>query len=191
MKFILDFDRVLFDTDRFIKDLEAEGINTSNRGRALLEEIEKARINWEAYVYPGVKEFLETHGRRCSVVSSSFSRSGDNDNGQAEHDIFQREKIMRSGIGKVLNEEQIRITGEHKREMFAHLKEASVLTVLLDDEPEHLEAGEALGFRTVKFLTSKNQTGSLEGGPTGFESMYRVRSFEEFVELVRSWENEM
>lgn len=191
MKFILDFDRVLFDTDEFIAALKEKSIDTIERGPALLEAVEEKGIDWTEFIDGSVREFLHAHGSDCVIVSSYVSRHRGDNLDPAQERAWQEGKIERSGLGGLV--QRVIVTDHSKADEFAALqKEFPGETItLLDDELEHVRAGEQFGFRSVRFATEKNRAQrSLEGAPPSPETFPTVDSFRAFIALVETWKKE-
>jgi hypothetical protein len=185
MKYILDFDRVLFDTDRFKAFLQDVGLGELPREETLLVKIEEAGINWKEFVNQDVLKFLRENGKDCIVVSSHVSRNRKDNNSSTEgRAFFQNEKIKRAGVTDLVHE--VRITGAEKQEALTELiREHGENLVFLDDEPAHVRAAEELGYRAILF--SPTETTSHVGGSeecTESGRSERVTAFREFVKLM-------
>lgn len=73
MKYILDFDRTLFDADALLADLEKDQVDFSQLGPEVLE----GRPS-EQYLYPDALEFLRTKNREDVYILTALStRYGD------------------------------------------------------------------------------------------------------------------
>jgi hypothetical protein len=197
MKYILDFDRVLFDTDRFSADLKSHGLGDMSRNHELLDAVTTAGLKWEAYVYPGVIDFLSQNGDRCEIVSSyiSFYR-GDNTEDEATLEHFQTEKIIRCGIKKMVHE--VHLTNEDKTETLLEIRQqCSEPLVYIDDSPAQIRAVSELGYdHVVWFATARElfTNPNPESGPSfvteTFAEVEHVTSFEAFVNSVTSWKRQ-
>lgn len=189
MKFVLDFDRVLFDTDAFIAKMEEEGLGDLPRDHELLDAVEAKGIDWQEFVNPGVLEFLQTYGQDCTIVSSYISRNrGDNVEDESILKNFQEEKIKRSGLYKLVSENVM--TGRSKMADLESLYTKGA--VLVDDEPEHIKAAKKLGFKTVWYMTPKKLFTNPERPSESIAELMegdKVSEFNEFVDLVKDWEN--
>lgn len=185
MRYVLDFDRVLFDTDAFIKELKDKGIYEIPRGPDLLRAVVEKEIDWTAFVHPGVIDFLKTHGEECTIVSSYFSRKRlDNEPSAQDLELFQSEKIRLSGLSGLVK--KVIITGESKEAALKGLYQVNEHMILLDDEREHIEVGKKLGYQTVWFQTPTHRV-DLEGAFERLDELHRVDSFTAFVELTQQW----
>lgn len=194
MKYVFDFDRVLFDTDRFASDLKSAGIydDSTPRNIALLDATEAAGLEVSDYVFPGAREFLEKHGSESAIVSSFVSRNelnnGHEVNGLSE---FQLEKIKRSGLGELIDE-KIEIVGEHKQAGLQKFYQEGVIFV--DDEPSNLQVAKEIGYKTIWMPTPKQLFQNSPEKPVNIKELSKehvvASSFEEFINLVESWEHE-
>ncbi|MFT5037368.1 MAG: hypothetical protein ACI9VM_000948 [Candidatus Azotimanducaceae bacterium] len=187
MKYILDFDRVLFDTDRFFLCLEEHGLDEIPRGRLLLQKIAGAGINWMDFVNKDALSFLEENGTDCAVVSSYVSRNrGDNEKTDSELAFFQTEKIRLSGITERVSE--VKITGNEKHEALTYFAEKyGTDMVFLDDDIEHVATAHELGYRAM-WLPPKEvsrASSSAESAPIQKE-FETVGTFSDFVQCMRN-----
>lgn len=185
---ILDFDRVLFDTDAFSERLEEEGLSDIPRGEELMGAIEERGIDLKEFVNQDAVSYLESTNDHTIVVTSYHSRHrGDNDEDSIAAEWFQREKVMRSGLGHLVKE--LHVTGEHKQEKMLEIKDRfkESLIVVVDDETENIVDAKECGFETVWFRTPKNlmSTGP-EGVPLHIESE-QAASFKAFLERLEKY----
>lgn len=195
MKFVFDFDRVLFDTDQFVKDLRSahvydEGVT---RNVSLLADAKESGINLEDYVNQEAVAFLKQHGGESAIVSSFQSRYDDNNSGSDDEIAeFQREKIMQSGLGILVN--QVYVTAGDKTDALREVYSEG--SFFVDDEPSNVEVAHDIGYRSIFFGTPKNMFHNPEkirdhSISTVMENteIMKVTSFEKFIELVTEWEN--
>jgi len=182
MRFILDFDRVLFDTDAFVAKLEELGIEHRIRNRALIEAVLAKGVSFESFVHEGVVDFLKKRGKEVVIVSSHFGRTtDDNENPAANPQEWQEMKIKLSGLSELV--EKVIVTARDKREAFAEIAAQADEIIVLDDEPEHIAVARELGFRVFHYKTKRNTSFAPEGAPR-FETERTVSSFAEFAELI-------
>ncbi len=182
MKYILDFDRVLFDTDAFIAELEKEGLGEMDRDEALVTLINEKGIDLKEFVNEGVVDFLSKHKDDCIIVSSYVSRNrGDNDTSESDLVFFQNEKIRLSGLDVLVSE--VIVTGETKLTELENIyKKYDGEATLIDDEKDHIAHAKEIGFDTFWVRTPKNLLSSAEGVPDFVESK-QLSSFAEFTKL--------
>jgi hypothetical protein len=186
MQIVLDFDRVLFDTDTFQSKLKEVGLHDVSRGRALVEAVNERGIDWTAFVRPGVSTFLRQQGNHCVVVSSYVSRyRQDNQNASADLEYFQREKIHRSGVADLVS--KVVLVGESKLAALQALQRPEETAFFLDDEPEHVHAARSLGYNAILFRTPKNNAQAEAAFGEENDIVRSVTQFEEFVALIQSW----
>lgn len=169
---VLDFDRVLFDTDAFSKRLVEEGIDKVPRGEMLAKAIEEKGIDWGEFVNQEALEYLQTTGDHTIILSSHHSRNrGDNEDDTAGAEWFQHEKIKKSGLGSLAKE--VMVTAQSKKARMAEIQErfTDSLIVMVDDEEENIVEAKEFGFETVWFRTPKNlmQPRGMEGYPRHVE----------------------
>lgn len=188
MKYIFDFDRVLYATDALIDFINQHNLQDTPRGRALETALDEHNFDWESLVADSAKSFLASHLGECAIVSSSYSRRrGDNNNAEGE-DEFQEIKLKRSGVASLVND-QYRITRESKAEAYKEF--ISDDSIVLDDEIVHLREAEQLGARLVWFRTKHNVMGATpEGKPEHIEGG-SVTSFAQFVKLDEEWKKKV
>lgn len=195
MKYILDFDRVLFNTDAFSARLKETGLHMP-RGSALLEAIEEQGIDWEEFVYPAAREFLAQHGSDCVIVSSFISTyRGDNSVDTDSLEFFQREKIKRSGLHDLVGG-QVYVVGESKEEALSELRHSfAEPLVFIDDSPRQVKYARELEYEKVVWLSTAKELFSNPIEAPSFvaehiEGVERVTSFAAFMELVKKWKQE-
>lgn len=178
MRYILDFDRVLFDTDSFSQRLKLEGLGEMERGRQLVDMVEEKGIKWSEYVFDEVFAFLSEHGDESVILSSFVSRvRGDNDATEAELEFFQTEKITRSGVAKPVS--KVVVLAEEKLSELGKLFQPGA--VFIDDEFKHIQAAQKIGYRVVWKRTKHNEMLPVS------DDIASVNSFEEFVALMKTW----
>lgn len=184
MRIILDFDRVLFDTDAFVAKLDELGIDHSVRNRALIDAALEQGVSFASFVREGVVDFLKERGQEVVIVSSHFSRtSDDNNNPEANPLEWQEMKIQLSGLAELV--EKVMVTARDKREAFEEIAAQAGEVMVLDDEPEHIAVARELGFLAFQFKTKKYSAHSPEGS-SRFEVGETVSSFPEFVAIIES-----
>jgi hypothetical protein len=172
MQYILDFDRVLFDTDSFIQELETLKLDQFPRDQTLLDKIEAMNIKWKNFIYPGVEDFLRQHGSSCAIVSSYISRNRlDNDFDETVLSHFQNEKIIRSGLSQLVSE--VVVTGTDKTTALKDLFEGNA--ICLDDEIENVNLAQRIGYKPFLMRTQKNNNSEVP------QTIIRVDSFKDFV----------
>lgn len=189
---VLDFDRVLFDTDAFSKRLAEEGIDKVPRGEMLAKAIEEKGIDWEEYVNQEALEYLKATDDYTIILSSHHSRNrGDNEDDTVGAEWFQHEKIKKSGLGALVHE--VKVTAESKKSQMAEIRERfkEQLIVMIDDEQENVAEAREFGFETVWFRTPKNlmQPRGMEGYPQHVEGVHAAH-FGKCIESLEKYKSE-
>lgn len=189
MKYILDFDEVLFNTTALKQKMEALGIPESERGLDVFETIAEAdpEFSFEDLVFPGALEFIKEHGHNCVIVSSASSVTAENNTNLEAQLKFQTEKIIRSGVTKYVAKEHMHVVGVEKSEALAELqKKFGDQIVFVDDRERYIREAKELGITAVWMDREHRGVGrSPEGVPTMLE-FQRVGSFKEFAELMQT-----
>jgi hypothetical protein len=195
MILVLDFDRVLFDTDRFISDLNDNGLGEISRGPELILAIDKAGIKWEDYVDSYALSYLKNTEDEVYIVSSYYSRNrGDNDHLETSLKLFQETKIEKCGITKVVK--KVFTVGEEKTQKLAELyemaKNEGKEICLLDDEKVHIESAINIGYRAIWYqkqsLTTSVAIEKFNVSDKEF-NIEKVSSFKEFLGLKNKFES--
>jgi methionine salvage enolase-phosphatase E1 len=185
MKYILDFDEVLFNTTALKEKMEELGISEVQRDISLLETIFEKDPNFkmEDLVFPNALEFLKEHGKDCIVVSSASSIKSENNTNQEAQKEFQLKKIVLSGIGELV--EDVRVVGAEKKEALSKImKEFGEELVFLDDQEVYIREAQELGIKSVWMdREGKGHLTGPEGVPTMLE-FPRVGNFAEFVKYI-------
>jgi len=128
MKYILDFDRTVFDMDRLYACITKNNPLVALGTVASLENIDLTR-----FIFPDALAFLVTQQQNdICIVSSCYGTS-------AVWDMaYQTEKIKRSGIAQYVN--KVFVVPESKVAVIKRLSQDTVATVFVDDHPEHVQA---------------------------------------------------
>ncbi len=191
MKYILDFDEVLFNTTALKAKMEELSIPESERGLDVFETITKAdpEFSFADLVFPGALAFITEHGAQCMIVSSASSIVAENNTDLEKQRAFQLEKIIRSGVTQYIPQEHVRVVGAEKSEVLAELqKECGDQMVFVDDREQYVRVAKELGINAVWMDREHKGVGrSPDGAPTMLE-FQRVGSFKEFAELIATWE---
>ena len=99
MRYVLDFDEVIFNTTALKEKMAALKIGEDERGLDVFDRIVEAdpSFSFESLVFPGARAFIEEYGEKCVIVSSAFSINPVNNTDEEKQLEFQMEKILRSG----------------------------------------------------------------------------------------------
>ena len=125
MKYILDFDRTIFDTDRLYKELESTG----NRDLAgTIESLDK--LNVPDLIFADAIKFISMHNKLdIVVVTSCLGKTAVWDKS------YQEEKIKRSGIRDLVGVVDV-VVGEKPKAVLKHIQ--TDRCVFVDDMEKHL-----------------------------------------------------
>lgn len=191
MKYIFDFDEVLFNTTALKEKMAEVGISESKRGPEVFEQIEAfdPSFSLASLVFPGALAFLKEHGEDCIIVSSASSITAGNNTDLETQRAFQVEKVSRSGVEELVS--AVYIVGTTKKETLQLIKSALEQEgkdmVFVDDRTTYVEEALGLGIKSILM----NRTCHIEpegvGTYPGAFEFPCVRSFAEFDEVVRSW----
>tara|TARA_B100000745_G_scaffold299914_1_gene252047 strand:- start:4967 stop:5632 length:666 start_codon:yes stop_codon:yes gene_type:complete len=193
MKYILDFDKVIFNTPVLKQKMAELGIGEDERGLDVFDRITEAdpTFDFKDLVFPGALELIQEYGQDCFIVSSASSETVENNTDLEAQLAFQREKIMRSGVMEYIDEKALRVVGVEKNEALAEvrdvLKAQGETFVFVDDRERYIREARELGIPAV--WMDREQAGYLKG-PEGVPTMLefpRVGSFAELRELIQSW----
>jgi len=190
MKYILDFDEVLFNTDALKEKMEEMGIPETQRGPdvfgAILEK--DPHFKMEDLVFPNVWDFLQTHGNDCIIVSSASSSKAENNTDEKAQKEFQAKKIFLSGVEKFGAD--VRVVGVVKTEALKEVQNeyGEEELIFLDDREPYVREAKALGIKSIWMdREGKGHLANFEGTPAMLE-FPRVGNFAEFVRYIESCE---
>jgi FMN phosphatase YigB (HAD superfamily) len=184
MKYILDFDEVLFNTTALKAKLAELGISEADRGIEVFERIEALdpSFTFSSLVFPGALKFLSEQGPNCIIVSSATSVTPSNNTDLEKQLLYQAEKIKRSGVEALAH--TVMVVGTSKKEALQVIKQNLENTgedmVFMDDREVYVRQAHALGIKSI--LMDRTCQKDLEN-----EDFPRICCFIEFVTLVDSW----
>ena len=193
MKYILDFDEVLFNTTALKEKMSALGIPESQRGLDVFERIAQAdpTFDFRQLVFPGALAFVQEHGKDCLIVSSASSVTAENNTDLQQQLAFQTEKIMRAGMTDFIDPGNVHVVGAQKHEALEALRDMLIAQgesfVFVDDRERYIREARELEIPAV--WMDRGQLGVLRG-PEGVPTMLefpRVGSFAELRQLIASW----
>lgn len=193
MKYILDFDEVLFDTSALKAKFAELNISESERGLDVfdcLTEIDPS-FEFSSLVFPGALQFLIERGNDCIIVSSATSVTAEHNTDLEKQLAYQTEKIKRSGVEDLA--QTVTVVGVSKGEALAEIKgeiEAQgEEMVFVDDREQYVCEASELGIRSVWLDRGIKKGSILETveGDTSCSNIVRVGSFAAFVIFVDSW----
>ena len=184
MKYILDFDEVLFDTASLKEKMTELKIPESERDIDVFERIKNSdpEFEFKQLVFPGALKFLQEYGNDCIVVSSASSIVSENNTNLEAQKIFQERKILLSGVTGLVQD--VRVVDVSKSEVLAELKQEFEDVVFLDDREVYIKEANELGIKSV-WMDRENRgcSNTPEGMPT-MVRFPRVGSFAEFVKYI-------
>lgn len=190
MKFILDFDGVILNTEA-LKELFAEaGIAGDERSPAALERFSEHRpdVDLKDLVFPNALEFITKNAADVYIVSTATSSNDELNVDQERAVEFQWEKLRRAGILDIIPPVRIRVVPKSKREALCELQLtlAGEQLLFVDDRQVYLREAESLGIETVWMDRSVSGPTSYESGSERYRGL-RVESFDTLKELITSW----
>ena len=128
MKYILDFDRTIFDMDALYSQIAKTNPHSKLGTTKSLDTIDLPK-----FIFPDAEAFLAAHQPSdLYIVSSCYGKS-------ATWDIeYQKEKIKRSKIAQQVN--QVFVVPESKVEAIKPLVVGTTKAIYVDDHLEHVQA---------------------------------------------------
>ncbi len=196
MKYILDFDEVIFHTAALKQKMQELHIFESERGPDVLLRIQEAdpSFSLEALLFPDARAFLEVHGRDCFIISSASSTVVENNTDVELQKAFQWEKIRQSGVEQYIDKTRIHIVAEEKREVLEKLRrqlmEQGELFVFVDDRERYIREAQELGIPTVWMCRQQPFFHATPEHMPATPEFVRISSFAELETVVHTWEEE-
>lgn len=178
MRFFLDFDGVIFDTQALKEKMASLGIAEGERSEETLRLVEERdpSFSLRELVFSDAAAFLDANHGHCDIISSYVSTNPDARADAADACAYQALKIRLSGVTGLLGEERVHVVGERKREMLSELARICAAEeedcIFVDDRLAHIEEARLLGIRALLM----DRTGAFEHVPE------RIRSFAELAE---------
>lgn len=155
MRYILDFDGVIFNTQRLKEIMALHHIDESARSASLFEEIQKLEPSFDvaSLVFEDAKIFLESHKDECVVVSSYVSTNPKNDTDIPTQNEYQVVKIRLAGIPALIGDHNIHVVGASKQEALQTLKNIydknGETCVFVDDRLMYVQESESTGISAL------------------------------------------
>lgn len=194
MKYILDFDEVLFNTSALKTKLAALGIPETERNLEVFDRLETLdpSFKFPSLVFPGACKFLTEYGADCIIVSSATSVTVANNTNLEAQLEYQAEKIARSGVKELAS--TVRVVGVSKSETLRELQLQLELDgedmVFIDDRERYVREAHELGIKSI-WMDRAGANRPVQFADSSTMSEFpKVGSFAEFVALVQSWEME-
>ncbi len=177
MKYILDFDNCIFDTERLKAIMSELGLE---RGPNLFAEIraseEHVDFDPKSLVFPDALQFITEHPGDCVIVSTAWSSTISSNDDLESAMLFQKEKIAAAGITELLGEANVKVVGEKKSEALQALKAqySDQELVFVDDRAEYVAEGRELGIPSIQM--KRRETGWFGTTPS-LETMGEISDF--------------
>lgn len=194
MRYVLDFDEVIFNTTALKEKMKALNIGQDQRGLSVFDAIQEAdpEFDFTSLVFDGARAFLEEFGDQVSVVSSAFSIDPQNNTDEKAQLEFQLEKILRAGVGQYVPREHIHVVGTDKSEALSELQSRyGDAMVFVDDREKYIKQAERLGIRSVWLDRSSEASSEFTGEAIPVPPPFpRVANFEQLREVLASWEKQ-
>ena len=180
MKYIFDVDHTLFDTDKFSEDAEPykeDGTWVTPK----IWDILDARY----YLYDDAIETLEKLGKEnVELLTAVTPELG------PESEAFQKLKLEKSGLMELASSTtfMVGLKGEYVNEITQ-----GEVAAFLDDRKEQLESVREFAPNVLPVLMERNKKNFFSGFEKIItkEELKSVSNLAEFIEAVRSWENEL
>ncbi|MFT5849682.1 MAG: phosphoglycolate phosphatase-like HAD superfamily hydrolase [Patiriisocius sp.] len=169
MKFILDFDGVLFNTEALKIKMADAGLSSEDRDVQLLDRVIEDDQNfiYSSLVFSDAHVFLLEHGADCVVVSSAQSSEAKNNTDTYKQIAYQSAKIERSGVAALVS--QVQVVACSKAEVLqtlqAQYNTEETEFIFIDDRMHHIEVARLLGITAVHMDRAGN------GEVTNFEEI--------------------
>lgn len=183
MKYILDFDGVIFNVQALKKKMAELGIAEVSRSKKTFDEIEQKDPSFDirTLVFRDALLFLEKHRTDCVIVSSYVSASQHGDEVTDTQREYQETKIVLSGVADIIGAAQVHVVGKSKTEMLQELQVAFAAQadecVFIDDWKERIEEAEDLGISS--FWMNRQSGGHYTEAPGESRSFTEIGNFED------------
>lgn len=151
MHFILDFDGVLYDTETFKQHMHECGISQSERSAALFTQLAAAQPAFDptTLVFADARDFLDTHGSNCTIVSTAASIEAGNNVDTDAQAAFQSAKITQSGVADLVGNRVI-VTGASKIAALQSVAAQYDDVVFIDDRAKYIVEAQSLDITAVQ-----------------------------------------
>lgn len=185
MKYFLDFDGVLFDTQTLKDKMSALGIEESLRSASLFEDIKAANPGFDIMqlLFEDARTFLNEYKTNCKVISSFVSTNPMNNQDESVQREYQETKIRLCGVEAMVGKENVHVVGISKRDALSALKKECEKSndecVFIDDRLMYVEEARSLGILSVWM----NRAG-LRSEP---EESRQISSFAELLPNLETW----
>lgn len=192
MRYILDFDGVIFNTEALKKKMKECDIPENERNGKTFKRIKDfdPTFDLQSLLFPDARAFLEEHRGECCIVTTASSRNVDNNTNDEAQVAFQKLKLELAGVAKFVPKENIYVVADSKHEALAAIKAeleaADEEGMFVDDREKYVREAKALGIPSVWMDREHKSVGrNPEGVPTMLD-FPRVGSFKEFVAYLKT-----
>ncbi len=182
MRYLLDFDGVIFNTEALKGRMSALHLEEAERSASLFDELTAHDPHFDAtlLVYPDAYAFLLRHRTACDIVSSYISSNPLNNQAEDVQELYQRRKIEISGVMDIVGDDRVHIVGASKSQALQMLKDACTerqeACLFIDDRKVYVEEALQLGIKAV-LMDRYTQMDEAD------DSFVRVRSFDDVEQL--------
>lgn len=180
MKYILDFDDTIFDTEKFKKILRKAGIGEHERGEDTFTRLEEHTgmpfeelVTKEKLVHEDALHFISEHAGDCVILSSAASKRDEHNVDEKAQMLFQELKIRHTGIAELVGDANVRVVAESKLETLQELQKQFGECVFVDDKKEHIEEAESIGMPALRMVRGMGHAYSPEHAPARMEGMVK------------------
>lgn len=172
MKYILDFDGVISNTEALKKVMgELQVVESSRSGSTFTEMQERIglTLNAQSFLFKDAVAFLKEHAEECVVISSYQSINPDNNKGLTDEvqKQYQEAKMLFSGIADIIGKHNIHIVGISKKEKLAELQreytDAGEGFCFVDDREVYINEAIDLGIPAYVMNRSEKRKSTFEG----------------------------
>ena len=177
MRYILDFDGVIFNTQKLKETMALYKIDESARSASLFDDITALDPGFDvaSLVFHDALKFLQAHASECVVVSSYVSTNPANDTDIPTQNEYQVVKIRRAGIPALIGDHNVHVVGASKQEALKTLKNIydkdNEQCIFVDDRMMYVQEAQSIGIPAI--LMNRYQTGTHTSVPmiTSFDEL--------------------
>ncbi len=190
MKYILDFDGVIFNTKAFKNWLIDHGYEGHPRDEEMIASLKKdiasEILDMKAFVFEGARTFLDAYPN-STVLSSAKSRiDQNNEANETESIAFQEFKIAAVALPSVT---QVQVVYDEKSEALREMtKDAEgAMVIFVDDTKKHLDDGKDV-YENLYTVCMKRETTFKFGGITEHRVVCNFKELKHLVETLEEKE---
>lgn len=189
MKYFLDFDGVIFNTEALKQKMAALGIEETERSKALFDAIHAHEPSFDVatLMFADAQTFLNVHAEDCEIVSSYVSTSTSHNGDIQTQREYQTTKIALSGATAIVGPHAVHVVGRSKSEMLSGLKfkyeNRGMDCVFVDDRLEYIKEAESLDIPA--FWMDRRTHEAMQENEQVIQN--RITSFGELEKIVAVW----